>query len=102
MNKYIIYKFHDEDMKHMIDHDDYCWGYCTVKDFYLPKEVEVFELPVKEIYENISSLGWSVFPMTEYVSEIKKHSDMGLVPVFTRYKKDYEALCKEYKEFLNN
>jgi len=47
-------------------------------------------------------LGWAVFPMTEYVSEIKKYKDMGLTPVFVRYKKDYEILRKDYKDFMNS
>lgn len=97
---YTIYKFHDKDMQHMLDHENKSWGYCTVKDFNFPKEIEKFEMPVKEIWENVSSLGWSVFPMSEYISEIKKYIDMGLNPVFVRYNTDYKDLCKDYKEFV--
>ena len=103
MNTYVIYKFHDKNMQHMIDHDNKSWGYCVVKDFpFSPENAETFELSVKDIYENIGALGWAVFPMTEYVSEIKKYKDMGLTPVFVRYKKDYEILRKDYKEFMNS
>ena len=100
---YTIYKFNDEAMDFMLHHKDSIFSYHKVKDFKdfaFPNKVERFELSVKEIWENVSSLGWSVFPMSEYVSEIQKYVDMGLHPVFVQFDTQYNKLRKEYKAFV--